>query len=118
MIELLTHLMFGIAIGAYLFNSKVRSGVNDIVKKIAVGLYTALANYNNSKQQRPTAKRATTSAPKQERIVYQQDASVKSLYRSKGICDKCGAPIVILEEGVFKGSGICTKCNAFVAAIK
>lgn len=79
MIEFLTHLMFGIAIGAYIFNSRVRSGVNDIVKKIAVGLYTALANYNNSKQQKPTVKRATTSIPKQENVGYKTNGAVKSL---------------------------------------
>lgn len=79
MIDFLWHLLLGIGIGAYFFNSNVRSGVNDIIKRIAVGLYTALNEHYNGKQRKAPSARHATNTPKQESVGYRTSGTVKSL---------------------------------------
>lgn len=77
MIDFLWHLLLGVGLGAYFFNANVRSGVNDIIKRIAIGLYSMLNDHYNGRKSRPT--RQSTSAPKQENVGYKTNGAVKSM---------------------------------------
>lgn len=112
MIDFLWHLLLGIGIGAYFFNSNVRSGVNDIIKKIAVGLSTALNEHYNGKQRKaPTARQQTSKVPNQTNVGYKTNGAVKSLVKNTGQCQYGCGGIVIPANGQFKGFGVCANCN-------
>jgi hypothetical protein len=99
----------GIAIGAYMFNEKVRGRANRII----ISLFTSIMNYmQTGKMKKQATVKRTVSAPRQasqEAVGYKTNGAVKSLKQHMQ-CDECGS-ILIPCDGQFKGSGVCSQCQ-------
>jgi hypothetical protein len=103
----------GIAIGAYLFNSSVRSGFN----KIVVSLFTSLMNYMRSGKmggKSPAKRSAPKQQTQQQNVGYKTNGAVKSLNTNMQ-CNTCHEGILIPADGQFKGFGVCSNCQTLQA---
>jgi len=111
MIELLTHILVGIGIGGYIFNSTIRGRVNGLLRNIGLGLIDMLRG-SSTKQTPKKVSRATTTKPQAQSPVQPPSRITQGQY----IC-KCGG-IIVPANGQMKGYGVCINCQTFQPLMK